>query len=223
MTSQSLSNFIDTYLIDETNKIYRIDNFTITNDGEMLDGSSTHDSLTGSKLGDIIWGNGGNDTLYGGGDQDLLTGGPGDDKLYGGIGDDRLQGWDGADKLYGENGKDALYGGPGNDLLYGGAGNDYLCAGSSDDSLWGGDGVDTFVFRPELSAPKSQSVYKDWQIGIDQLSIDSDLMPNGITKSMIKVEADGDLFIQTAGGHRMVFETLDSGDKTALYDSILLI
>jgi hypothetical protein len=40
---------------------------------------------------------------------------------------------------------------------------------------------------------------------------------------MIKVEADGDLFIQTSGGHKMVFETLDRGDINALYASIELI
>lgn len=223
MLSQALQNFINTHLISLNNPVYRIGNFTITNDGAMLDGSATHDTLTGSNLSDIIWGNRGNDLMYGGDNPDLLTGGAGNDKLFGGAGNDRLQGWGDADMLDGGDGKDALFGGSGGDLLYGGSGNDYLCAGSNQDSLWGGEGVDTFAFRPNLSGPQSFSVYKDWQIGIDRLRIESDLMPNGFTKSMIEVEADGNLYIQTAGGHRMVFETLNSSDINALYDSVLLM
>jgi hypothetical protein len=59
--------------------------------------------------------------------------------------------------------------------------------------------------------------------GVDTLRIDRDLMPNGFKESMIKVEGDGDLYITTSGGHKMVFETLDRTDIGKLFDSIDLI
>jgi Ca2+-binding RTX toxin-like protein len=149
--------------------------------------------------------------LYGGKGKDLLTGGSEDDELFGRAGDDRLEGWHDAD---------LLTGGAGNDALHGGNGDDYLCAGSNSDELFGGAGADLFVFRPEVNGPKSQSVYMDFQIGIDELRIDGSLMPDGSKKSLTKVEGDGDLFIVTEGGHRLVFETLDRNDNDALYNSI---
>lgn len=223
MASQSLQNFIDRYLVNENSDTYQIDHFVIVNNGEMLDGTNKTEQMTGSRLNDIIWGNGGNDLMYGGNGKDLLTGGADDDDMFGGTGDDRLEGWHDADYLVGGAGNDALYGGPGNDDLFGGNGKDYLCAGSNSDELYGGAGADLFVFRPEVDGPKSQSVYKDFEIGIDQLRIDASLMPDGFKMSMIKVAGDGDLFIVTEGGHRMIFETLDRNDIETLYESIQLI
>ncbi len=223
MASKSLQNFIDRYLVDGATNTYQIDHFVIVNNGVMTDGDYTDEEMSGSGLNDILWGNGGDDLMYGGRGKDLLTGGADDDEMFGGAGDDRLEGWHDADLLVGAAGNDALYGGPGNDELYGGNGDDYLCAGSNSDELYGGAGADLFVFRPEVNGPKSQSVYMDFQIGIDELRIDGSLMPDGFKKSMIRVEGDGDLFIVTEGGHRMVFETLDRSDIDALYDSIQLI
>lgn len=223
MTSNSLQHFLDTHVVDAKKKIYKIDNFTIVNNGALHDGSNGANTFIGTARNDIAWGNGGNDVLRGEDGVDLLTGGPGNDRLFGGNGDDRLQGWADHDYLEGGSGRDALYGGAGNDTLFGGAGNDYLCAGEGRDRLTGGAGADVFVFRPGETAPRSQSVYLDFQPGVDQLRIEDYLMPNGFTKSMLKVEADGDLYIATTGGHRMVFENLDRGDIDALYRSIDLI
>ena len=223
MTSVPHANFVNSFLVDKKKKIYTIDNFTIKNDGEVLDGETWTELLFGTDRNDIIWGNGGADTLYGNGGRDLITGGAGDDLIFGGKGDDRLQGWDQDDLLYGGAGKDALYGGAGNDRLYGGKGDDYLCAGSGFDRLHGGAGKDVFVFRPELDAPKSESVYLDFQVGKDELRIENSLLPSGLTKAMIKVDGDGNLCIKTEGGHRMTFMTLDASDIEALHDSIFLI
>ncbi len=223
MTSKSLQEFIDKYLVDASQKIYTISGFTIKNDGVMIDGSGGADTQNGNTKSDILWGNGGNDVMRGAGARDLLTGGAGHDSMYGDTGDDRLEGWGDNDKIYGGDGKDELYGGNGNDTLYGGAGDDYLCAGSGKDHLYGGAGRDMFVFRPELGSIASESKYMDFVPGEDRLRIEDYLLPQGFNKTMIKVEADGDLFITTAGGHRMVFESLDSGDINALYNSISLI
>lgn len=221
--STSLQNFIDDFQVEGTENTYHIDNFTIVRDGLMLDGEINSDMLLGGSLNDVLWGNGGHDTMYGNGGKDFLTGAAGSDSLYGGGGNDRLQGWDEEDILFGARGEDALYGGLGSDELYGGGGNDYLCAGANSDELTGGGGRDIFAFRPAVDGPKSQSTYLDFVPGVDRLKIDSDLVPNGFDQSMIKVEADGDLCITTAGGHRMVFETLGRSDIEALYDSIGLI
>jgi Ca2+-binding RTX toxin-like protein len=223
MTSTSLQNFLDGCCVDEDDKIYTIDNFTIVNDGVLFDGSTKADTFMGSDLSDIIWGNGGADVLRGGNERDLLTGAAGNDDLYGGNGNDRLQGWDHDDLVAGGAGRDALYGGNGNDELFGDGGNDYLCAGSGSDELTGGVGADLFVFRPALNATRSTSVYLDFTPGQDKLRIEDYLLPNGLAKSMIKVEADGDLCITTQGGHRLSFENLDRGDIDALYNAITLI
>jgi Ca2+-binding RTX toxin-like protein len=170
MASQSRQNFIDRYLVDAATDTYQIDHFVIVNNGVLTDGDYTDEGMSGSGLNDILWDNGGDDLLYGGKGKDLLTGGSDDDELFGRAGDDRLEGWHDAD---------LLTGGAGNDALYGGNTDDYLCAGSNSDELSGGAGADLFVFRPEVNGPKSQSVYMDFQIGIDELRIDGSLMPDG--------------------------------------------
>lgn len=223
MTSQSLQNFFDKYTVNEAQKIYTIGHFTIVNDGMLLDGTSAAEIATGTGRSDILWGNGGADLLRGGDARDLLTGGAGNDQLYGGNGNDRLEGWGHDDRLFGEAGEDALYGGDGNDALYGGTDDDYLCAGSGSDMLTGGSGADLFVFRPALDAAASTSRYLDFDPARDKLRIEDYLLPTGLKRDMIKVEADGDLFIRTEGGHRLVFESLGRADIDALFDAITLI
>lgn len=223
MASQSLQNFIDRYLVDAATETYQIDHFVIINNGAMVDGNNKSEQLSGTGANDIIWGNGGDDFMVAGAGKDLLTGGAADDEMYGGSGADRLEGWNDDDFLFGGSGDDALYGGSGSDELYGGSGKDYLCAGSNSDVLYGGSGADLFVFRPDVDGVKSQSVYMDFELGLDELRIDSSLTPDGFRESMIKVNGDGNLFIVVEGGHRLVFETLDRNDIDALYDSIQLI
>jgi Ca2+-binding RTX toxin-like protein len=221
--SPSLTKWINKHLINSKTNTYKIGEFTITNNGVMRDGTHKDDRLNGTTLDDILWGNSGNDNLFGGGGRDFLNGGAGNDRLFGGAGDDWLEGWGDNDHLFGGAGVDALYGGAGNDVLYGGAGNDFLCGGSGNDQLYGGAGADTFVFRPATNGPTSTTTYMDYQLGVDKVRIDGRLMPNGFNESMIKVNEDGNLFIETAGGHMMVFDTLGRNDISALYADISLI
>ena len=222
MTSQP-KRFINGLLVETGQNIFTISNFTIINDGLTLNGTNSGNSLTGTRLNDVIWGHGGNDLIRGGAGNDFLNGGAGNDSVHGDAGNDRLEGWGGNDFLWGGPGDDVLFGGRGNDKLYGGAGDDYLCAGSGNDNLYGGLGRDVFVFRPEINSAASESAYMDFVPGVDRLRIEDYLFPSGFTKSMIKVDADGDLYINTSGGHLLTFETLGSADINALYDSISLI
>lgn len=221
--SPLLQRWISENALDADLRTYQVDRFLLVNDGHLRAGSAGHDVLTGGRAGDLLWGDRGNDTLHGEGGNDLLSGGAGDDLIYGGSGNDRLQGQGGNDRLYGGSGKDALYGGTGNDRLYGGNGNDFLCAGSGSDLLWGGRGRDTFVFRPDVDAAASQSTYMDFSLRDDRLRIDGDLLPDGVQRSMFGVEADGDLVLTVAGGHRMVFETLSDRHIDALMVNIEII
>ncbi len=221
--SLSFQKFIDGWLFSASTSTYKIGTFTIINNGVLLEGTRSFDTLVGTTKSDIIWGNDGDDVVRAGGGRDFLAGGKGNDRLYGDDGDDRLEGWADNDQLFGGNGIDALFGGEGSDKLFGGAGNDYLCGGSSKDELYGGAGSDIFVFRPQLSSPKSESVYMDFDTSQDRVRIEDYLLPNGFSKSMIKVDADGDLIIDTYGGHRLSFENLDRSDINALYYRIDLI
>ncbi len=86
-----------------------------TDNGDVLTGDSTNDSIDGL---------GGNDIIYGARGDDTLIGGAGADQIDGGEGNDRLDGGDGDDDLFGGDGNDILIGGPGSDLLTGSWGND---------------------------------------------------------------------------------------------------
>lgn len=223
MSSKAHDNFVDRYLIDTETNTYKVETFRFTLDGRMLDGGQSSEIFRGTASSDLMFGNGGDDRLFGGRGADYLVGGAGDDRQFGGNGNDRLEGWGDEDILVGGRGDDALFGGAGSDILRGGAGDDYLCAGSANDVLYGGSGDDVFVFRPDPDAEKSQSTYMDWEIGSDLLRIDGDIMPDGFTKDMIEVAKDGSLYIDALNGHRMHFETLDSGDINALYRTVEII
>ena len=221
--SPALQRWLKEHAINPELRTYQVDHFLLVNDGNIGVGSGADDYLAGGARGDLLWGDRGNDTLRGEGGNDLLNGGAGNDLIYGGSGNDRLQGQGGNDRLYGGNGRDALYGGTGNDHLYGGRGNDFLCGGSGIDFLWGGKGRDTFVFRPDVEASSSQSTYMDFSLRHDYLRIDGDLLPNGISVDMFSVDADGDLILTVAGGHRMVFETLETRHIASLMENIEII
>lgn len=221
--STSLASWMERNLVDAATQTYRVDHFVLVNDGTVRDGRSGNDLQQGTALGDLLWGNAGHDQQHAYGGNDVLNGGAGNDLLKGGAGNDRLEGWGDHDRIDGGDGADALYGGQGNDQLYGAAGSDFLCAGSGHDQLWGGAGRDTFVFRPDPAAQRSLSTYMDFNPAEDRLRIDGDLLPQGFTRSMIRVDADGDLSITVANGHRMEFATLDRTQIDALYAAIDII
>ena len=95
--------------------------------GNLISGTSGHDTVYGTSGDDLIKVHGGDDIVYAGG---------GHDTVYGGIGRDTLRGEVGNDILYGEAGKDTLIGGDGNDTLEGGL---------NGDTSTGGTGADIFV------------------------------------------------------------------------------
>ena len=125
--------------------------------------------ISGQKGKDKIFGGSGDDLIKGGKGEDLLKGGKGDDILKGGKGKDSLTGGSGNDILKGGKGADSLIGSSGNDLLKGGKGDDLLNGGQGKDKLIGGSGYDTFV----LESGKGFSLIKDFEYGIDKLSLGS--------------------------------------------------
>jgi hypothetical protein len=117
----------------------------------IIQGTSSANTLTGTAGNDCILGHGGNDILHGMGGNDFLVGGAGADTLNGNDGDDTLYGEDngdtlngnaGNDTLYGGLGADNIFGGDGNDIAYGEAGNDIIEGGIGDDRLYGSTGQD---------------------------------------------------------------------------------
>ncbi|MBM6582484.1 hypothetical protein ILT44_19960, partial [Microvirga sp. BT689] len=130
--------------------------FSLTDEGDVIDGTEGGDSLTGTTNSDTIsglagndylYGQSGNDTLDGGADADYLTGengndfvrgGTGNDTLYGGAGDDRLEGGAGDDTLNDYQGPNVQDGGEGNDTFQN------VSYGTGADTLTGGEGQDTY-------------------------------------------------------------------------------
>ena len=221
--STPLPRFIRDHLKDGQRDTYSISEWIFVNNGRIIEGNDAGNELKGTSKNDILWGNKGDIALFGGNGRDLLVSLSHDGVMHGGAGDDRLQGWGGDDNLFGGSGKDALYGGQGDDVLKAGAGFDYLCGGSGNDVLIGGAGTDSFLFRPELNAEKSNSTYIVFDPTRENLRIEDYLLPEGKSISMIKAQADGDLYIQTSGGHRLTIENLDWSDIRSLYESIELI
>lgn len=92
-----------------------------TTGSDVLDGTSTDDTVICNFGNDVANGLGGNDVLDGGGDSDRLFGGAGNDRLIAGPASD--------------SGKDSVYGGQGDDLLD-------CVAGDFGDLADGGSGID---------------------------------------------------------------------------------
>jgi Ca2+-binding RTX toxin-like protein len=132
----------------------------------IIDGTSSGETLTGSDDVDLIYGNSGNDIIYGEADDDFLAGGRGSDVLYGGDGDDVLEafyygdtvtagdetqsnildGGAGDDTLLGYEGNDFLIGGDGDDFIAGNRGDDIYTGGAGDDRIYDRNGADTYRF-----------------------------------------------------------------------------
>lgn len=145
-----------------------------------LIGSSGDDWLNGYRANDVIRGNAGNDTLYGGEKHDAI---------HGGRGDDIVNGHEGDDSLLGAKGDDSLKGGPGNDYLHGGPGNDRLT---------GRTGADVFEFR----ANGGTDIIDDFQVGKDELLLDSRLWGGGKTVQEVLDE----YAVDTGSGVELTFE-----------------
>ncbi|XQQ05421.1 MAG: calcium-binding protein [Leptolyngbya sp. IPPAS B-1204] len=134
------------------------------------------DFVPASRSGKEIRGTNRDDRLDGTGGSDEITGLRGNDVLSGRAGNDLLQGGNGNDRLFGEADADYLEGGEGNDKLDGGKGDDFLVAGNGNDQLTGGPGADIFF----LQFKSGTTVIKDFQDGIDLLSLDSNIDPNSL-------------------------------------------
>jgi Ca2+-binding RTX toxin-like protein len=166
-----------------------------------------NDTLYGGAGDDVLSGNGGDDVLDGGDGIDSLFGADDNDLLRGGLGNDILSGGSGDDSIFGGSGDDYIYGGDGDDLIYGDDGNDILNVNLSkggNSILFGGSGADTFEFRSAGATAASASVVGDFEVGIDTLTIEGQVV-SGLQASALPVEfttgtdSNGDLVISFAG------------------------
>ena len=129
---------------------------TIYNDGfasvnahvekiEIIQGSSSNDTLHGSGLAETFYGNAGNDILNGDGGSDTLYGVAGNNTIDGGLGEDTLYAGTGNDKLIGGAGADTL------DARDNGGDNTFI-GGLGNDKYYGGTGIDTLDYTTSESA-----------------------------------------------------------------------
>jgi Ca2+-binding RTX toxin-like protein len=100
----------------------KVDNFTFTDNVDIVKAGAGDDNIRLGKGNDMAFGEDGSDKLYGGDGADVLSGDNGFDSLYGDNGDDTLIGGNGDDILNGGNGCDAYVfaKGDGQDII-----NDY--------------------------------------------------------------------------------------------------
>lgn len=156
--------FTDGTTLDRSDVLVRVN--ADDSSRNIIDGTSSGETLTGSNGVDLIYGNSGNDIIYGEAGDDFLAGGRGSDVLYGGDGDDVLEafyygdtvtagdetqsntldGGTGDDTLLGYEGNDFLIGGDGNDFIAGNRGDDTYTGGAGDDRIYDRNGADTYRF-----------------------------------------------------------------------------
>lgn len=104
-----------------------------TQNGSLLEGTQSADSLRGTTQDESIVGRGGNDAI---------RGQSGDDRLFGDDGFDTIDGGTGDDLVSGGSGNDLLTGGMGDDSVFGNDGNDGILEGRGADVINGNDGND---------------------------------------------------------------------------------
>ncbi|MBS0126444.1 calcium-binding protein [Thetidibacter halocola] len=196
------------------------------------DGVDGRDTVYGNGGNDRIATGGGNDLIYGHRGSDTLLGGAGDDMLFGGDQDDRLEGGTGHDTVVGGNGRDLVFMEDGddvwldndqlefgNDTVFGGAGEDVFYSRRGDDRLTGGAGADTFVFAAQID----RDVITDFQVGIDQLRIDTGLWGGPLTEARleaISTVVGGNLVLDFGGGHSLTLQGVTETDS--LWQDIVL-
>lgn len=180
-----------------------------SDNGVVIDGNASAETLIGSDQFDLILAGAGSDTVNGLG---------GDDTLFGRQGNDTLLGGDGADTILGGLDADTLAGGNGQDLLDGGAGDDILDGGAGDDFLFGDTGADTFMFN------YGTDVISDFEQGVDQIVLDPVLW-TGLTSSADVLFvygniADGRATIDFGDGNILIIDGITN--PTGLADDISL-
>jgi trimeric autotransporter adhesin len=163
--------------------------------GQVINGTSSNDSLVGGTGNDTINGNQGNDTLRGNAGDDSLDGGSGTDLLDGGTGNDIYVVSTG-DTLVDAGGIDLIFspvswslggsfenleftgtasvGGSGNFLsnrIVGNSGANFIRARDGNDTITGGGGADSFEFVTAPSASNADLI-TDFVSGVDKLRLD---------------------------------------------------
>jgi serralysin len=162
--------------------------------GQVINGTSGHDTLADTTGNDTINGLAGNDTINGGhGGNDVVNGGDGRDTLAfttatGAVVVDFVTGIAGTtsftniEKVVGGDFNDQLSGNAAAQNLTARGGADTLAGAGGVDTLWGGGGADTFLFRETGTA--NADVIGDWASGSDEFALDN--------AAMAALGADGD-------------------------------
>jgi Ca2+-binding RTX toxin-like protein len=197
-------------------------------DQDTLFGGQLDDVIYGGEGNDVIFGEEfsydltGNDKLYGGAGNDIFHSGFGNDVIFGGAGNDRMYSEEDSnnfgtadkylnDTLFGEAGDDLLESGYGVDRLYGGTGNDVLRGSNGADLYFGGEGVDRFIFDPDiyLVAGSHDNVY-DYAAGevisfTDLDLVGNILISNGSTNTTLSWANGSITLLHYTGAVTMVF------------------
>ncbi|MFC4348999.1 calcium-binding protein [Kordiimonas lipolytica] len=149
--------------------------YTVTEDGDLIEGvgnqlevsgasgddtivgSGEYNKLRGGEGNDLLQANGQHTFLYGDGGHDRLVANASAASLFGGTGRDTLvsgefervytYGGDDGDRLTGSSNDDHQYGQRGRDNIHGNDGNDAIDGGADGDFLFGGDGNDEITGR----------------------------------------------------------------------------
>lgn len=162
--------------------------------GEAIALSNQGDNnFSGTENNDILLGNAGNDSLNGAAGDDTILGGRDDDVLDGNVGNDVLAGNMGADGLDGGDGDDTLLGGQDEDTLTGRAGDDVLVGDFGQDVLTGGDGEDTFVLRRDTAVedPTLTDIITDFVVGTDRIGLTQELEARDLTLELYNFNGPG--------------------------------
>ena len=131
----------------------------------------------------------GEDPIAAAGD-DIVTGGSADDMIFTNDGDDIISGGDGDDTLFGEAGNDIISGGNGDDIIDGGTGRDIL---------FGGEGLDIFRFDLEDFQDGEVDTIQDFEQGIDEFLLGSDIDTDLISIEGNLIKYDGQDVIEVKG------------------------
>lgn len=182
-----------------------IENVTTGKSRDIVQGSSTDNTINVSSGNDTANGKAGDDILWGGGGLDYLTGGDGNDEIYGQADDD----W-----LLGENGNDWIKGGDGNDNLEGGPGTD---------RLRGDGGVDSFVYNEGFG----RDWIFDFEDGTDVLRLNDSIWGGGKTNQQVvdtyaQIE-DGDLIFDFGNGNVLTLSGFGVYGGNAITENLILI
>ncbi|AWF82128.1 hypothetical protein BTJ40_15525 [Microbulbifer sp. A4B17] len=171
----------------------------ISADDEIIDGTSSDDTLSGGTGMDLISGESGVDTIDGGEGDDIVFGGEGSDVLSGSDGNDFLYGGEGADNVQGGEGDDYIAGDAGDDNLQGGNGNDLLIGGEGNDTLSGGAGSDKYYFGLNHG---QDIIDNSSDTGFSTIAFSDDISPYRM--------------VVTRSGDDLILENSDTGDTVSI-------